>query len=284
MDLSVITVTWNSKEKIGGQIESVQKGTVGFDWEEIIVDNASTDGTADFIKQKYPQIKLIANDQNLGFAGGNNQGFKQAQGDWILFLNPDMQVETGGLKKILDWLKNRPDVGLVGCKLVNEKGEFNKEAGPRRFPTVLNQLAIIFKLPKIFPGILNSYLMKGFDLSQEQEVDSVRGSFMLVRRELLNKLGWGFDPRYFIWFEDVDLCREIKRLGYKVFYTPIVSCVDFVGQSFKQRASFWKQKNFTLSMLTYFQKWEPWYKWMWVFIARTIILPMAWLREKIWKK
>jgi len=281
MDLSIITVTWNSKEKIGGQIESVQKGAINLDWEEIIVDNDSTDDTVDPIKQNYPQIKLIANDQNLGFAGGNNQGFKQAQGDFILFLNPDMQVEEGSLKKILDWLKNRQEVGLVGCKLVNEKGEYNKESGPRRFPTVLNQLAIIFKLHKIFPGLLDSYLMKGFNPSQEQEVDSVRGSFMLIRREILQKLGWGFDPRYFIWFEDVDLCKEIKKMGLKVMYTPLIICVDFVGQSFKQRDSFWKQKNFTLSMFTYFQKWEPWYKWMWIYLARMIILPMAWLREKI---
>ena len=272
MDLSVTSVTWNSKEKIGRQIQSVQKATEGLSWEEIIIDNASTDGTADFIKQNFSQVKLIANNQNLGFAAANNQGLKQAQGEFVLFLNPDMQVEVGSLPKILNWLKNRPDVGLVGCKLVNERGEVNKEAGPRKFPTVLNQLVIIFKLHKIFPSLLNNYLMKYFDFTKEQEVDSVRGSFMLVRRELLDKLGWGFDPRYFIWFEDVDLCLEIKRLGYKVFYTPIISCVDFIGQSFKQRDSFWKQKNFTLSMLKYFQKWEPWWKWVWVYLARIIML------------
>lgn len=280
MPLSLITVTWNSKEKISRQIQSVEKSAVGLDYEEIIVDNASPDSTADFIKQNFPQVKLIANQQNLGFAAANNQGLQEAKGDFILFLNPDMQLEEGSLSKILTWLKNQPKVGLVGCRLVNEKGEDNQEAGPRRFPTVLNQLAIIFKIHKIFPRLLNNYLMKGFDFNQEQEVDSVRGSFMLVRREVLQKLGWGFDPRYFIWFEDVDLCREVWRLGYKVVYTPIISCVDLIGQSFKQRDSFWKQKNFTKSMLVYFQKWEPWYKWMWVALARAIILPVAWVAEK----
>ena len=214
MSLSIITVTWNSKEKIGRQIESVRNAAQGLDYEEIIVDNASSDGTVDFIngiasrqlaEKQSPQIKLIANQTNLGFAAGNNQGLKQAQGDFVLFLNPDMQLEPGSLPKILEWLKNKPNVGLAGCKLVNETGEVNKETGPRRFPTVLNQLAIIFKLPKIFPAILNSYLIKDFDFNKEQEVETARGSFMLVRRELLNKLGWCFDPRYFIWFEDVDL-------------------------------------------------------------------------------
>lgn len=280
MSLSIVTVTWNSKEKIGRQIESVQKAAEDLDYEEIVIDNASPDGTSEFVRSNYPQVQLIVNQVNLGFAAANNQGLKQAKGDFILFLNPDMYLEPGSLKKILDWLKTRPEVGLVGCKLVNEKGEANIEAGPRRFPTILNQLYIIFKLSKISPAVLNSYLMKGFNFDKEQEVDSVRGSFMLVRRELLDKLGWGFDLRYFIWFEDVDLCREIKRLGYKVFYTPIISCVDFVGQSFKQRASFWKQKNFTLSMLRYFQKWEPWYKWMWIWLGRVIVLPLVWLKEK----
>lgn len=283
MPLSIITVTWNSKEKIGRQIQSVEKAAEGLEFEEIIIDNASPDKTAEYIQQNFPQVKLIANSQNLGFGAANNQGLKQAQGDFVLFLNPDMQLEQGSLSKIVDWLKNKPQVGLVGCRLTNEKGEVNLEAGPRRFPTVLNQLAIIFKIHKVFPSVLNSYLMKGFDFEKEQEVETVRGSFMLVRRELLNQLGWGFDPRYFIWFEDVDLCREIKRLGYQVFYTPLISCVDLVGQSFKQRDSFWKQKNFTLSLLKYFQKWTSWYKWWWIWLARTIILPLVWIVEKIIK-
>ena len=121
--------------------------------------------------------------------------------------------------------------------------------------------------------------MKDFNSDSEQEVDSVRGSFMLVRRELIDKLGWGFDPRYFFWFEDVDLCREAKRLGFKVVYTPIVSCVDYFGQSFKQRTSIWKQKIFSRSMLTYFQKWEPWWKWIWIAIFRPVGIFFAWLVE-----
>ena len=120
--------------------------------------------------------------------------------------------------------------------------------------------------------------MKDFNPNLEQEVDSVRGSFMLVRRELIEKLGWGFDPRYFFWFEDVDLCREAKRLGFKVVYTPIISCVDYFGQSFKQRTSIWKQKVFSRSMLTYFQKWEPWYKWIWIAVFRPVGIFLTWFK------
>ncbi|OGH85027.1 MAG: hypothetical protein A2294_01890 [Candidatus Magasanikbacteria bacterium RIFOXYB2_FULL_38_10] len=281
MKISIITVPWNSKEKIGQQIESVRKAATGLEFEEIAIDNASSDGTADFIRQNFLQVKLVANDKNVGFAAANNQGLKIAQGEYILFLNPDMKCEENSLGKLIDYMEKNRETGIVSCKLDNERGEFNPNAGPRRFPTVLNQLAIILKLPHFFPSLLDNYLMKDFDPEKEQEVDSVRGSFMLIRRSVLQKLGWAFDPRYFIWFEDVDLCHEVKKMGLKVMYVPFVSCVDYVGQSFKQRDSFWKQKNFTLSVLKYFQKWEPWYKWIWVYKARAIVLAGMWVKEKI---
>lgn len=278
MDLSVITVTWNSAEKIGKQIASVFEGYKKKSCEEIIVDNNSSDKTAEVVKE-FKNVRLIENKENLGFAGANNQGLKLATGKYILFLNPDMQVEKGSLDKIVLWMEEKKDVGLASVKLVNENGEVNLEAGPRRFPKVFEQVLLILKINHIFPNVLNDYLMKGFDFEKEQEVDSVRGSFMIVRREILEKLGCGFDPRYFIWFEDVDLCREVWKLNYKVMYTPIISCVDYVGHSFKKQESLWKQKNFTKSMLIYFQKWELMYKWMWIWLARPIGILIVKLRN-----
>lgn len=277
MDLSVITVTWNSKETIATQARSVLHGCKDIVYEQIIVDNASTDGTYDFLYYDFGFLKLIKNEKNLGFAAANNQGFLAAESDYILFLNPDMKCEEDSLDKLVAYLEKNREVGIVSCRLIDGSGQSNLAAGPRRFPTVLNQLVIILKLHKIFPFLLNNYLMKGFDFSQEQQVDSVRGSFMMVKRELLEKLGFAFDPRYFIWFEDVDLCRETKRLGYKVVYNPVVSCIDYVGQSFKKRDSLWKQKQFTKSMLQYFQKWEPWHKWIWIWALRPVGLFIVWL-------
>lgn len=277
MDLSVITVTWNSKETIATQARSVLHGCKDIVYEQIIVDNASTDGTYDFLYYDFGFLKLIKNEKNFGFAAANNQGFLAAESDYILFLNPDMKCEENSLDKLVAYLEKNKEVGIVSCRLIDENGQSNLAAGPRRFPTVLNQLVIILKLHKIFPFLLNNYLMKGFDFFQEQQVDSVRGSFMMVKRELLEKLGHAFDPRYFIWFEDVDLCRESKRLGYKVVYNPVVGCVDYVGQSFKKRDFLWKQKQFTKSMLQYFQKWEPWYKWIWIWTLRPVGLFIVWL-------
>lgn len=283
MHLSVITVTWNSAELIFDQIISVRSGCEKNNYEHLVVDNASTDQTADIIKNNFPEVKLIRNLNNTGFAAANNQAAALASGDFFLFLNPDMRVVPGSLDKIVEWLKQHPEIGLAGCRLVDAEENFNVEAQPRRFPGVIDQLAIILKISRVFPRILNHYLIKDFNNHKEQEVDTIRGSFMLMRREVYEKLGRVFDPHYFIWYEDVDLCREVWKMGLKVVYTPIISCVDYVGQSFKKRSTIWRQKNFTRSMLIYFKKWEPWYKWFWIALARPIGIWIAWTGNLIIK-
>jgi len=283
MDLSIITVTWNSADKIAEQIRSVDLGIIGLNYEQIVIDNGSTDQTVLIIEEKFKKIKLIKNKQNKGFAAANNQGVKVSSGKYILFLNPDMKVEENSLKKILDWMDENKDIGIAGCKLVDKNGNFNMDAAPRKFPKVWEMLSMILKIHHIFPNILNNYLMKGFNSNKEQEVDSVRGSFVLIRRELVDKLGWGFDPRYFIWFEDVDICREVKRLGYKIKYTPIITCIDHVGASFKKRGTLWKQKQFTKSMSQYFKKWEPCYRSVWISFFRPIGIFMVYIMNKVSK-
>jgi len=260
MDISIITVTWNSAEWIGGQIKSVKAGCKDISFEEIIVDNASGDSTVEIINkvgaENFLPLQLIKNNKNTGFASANNQAAKLARGELLLFLNPDMRVEDGSLDKMVEWMRKHADVGLAGCKLLDDQGSLNKNALPRRFPTIWNQMAVILKLPHLFPAIVDNYLFKDFNPDLEQEVDSVRGSFMMMRREVYEKLGWAFDPRYFIWFEDVDLCREVKKMGLKVMYTPVIACVDYVGRSFKKPNFFWKQKQFITSMAQYFWKWR----------------------------
>lgn len=277
MDVSIITVTWNSQDLIREQIKSVFLGCKSITGEEIVIDNNSNDETTQIIKKEFSQVKLIENKVNKGFGAANNQGVEIARGDFLLFLNPDMRVEPSSLDIIVDWMKKHPEVGIVSPKLVDEHGQLNLDAKPRRFPRVWEQVALILKIPHLFPSILDHYHLSDFDENKEQKVDSVRGSFMLVRRSLVDKLGHAFDPRYFIWYEEVDLCREAKRLGFEVVYTPVISCVDYVGQSFKKRTTIWKQKQFTKSMLQYFQKWEPWYKWIWIWLFRPVGIGLVWV-------
>jgi GT2 family glycosyltransferase len=258
MDLSVITVTWNSEKYIAEQIRSVISACAGISFEQFVVDNGSSDGTVSIVetpRQGGTPVRLIKNNHNAGFAKANNQAAKMAEGDYILFLNPDMRLTEGSLATWLNWMRERPQVGISGCRLITKGGELNIEAMPRRFPTLWDQLMVILKIPHFFPGVLNNYLYCDKDFNQEQTVDSVRGSCMLVRREIIERLGFAFDPRYYFWFEDVDLCRETKRLGFDAIYTPIVSAVDAVGTSFKKRNVVWKQFQLIRSMIKYFWKW-----------------------------
>lgn len=268
MDLSVITVTWNSKGVIGEQVRSVQAGSKNISYEQIIVDNASSDGTGDYIYNEFPEIRLIQNRKNSGFGQANNKAAAESQGEFLLFLNPDMRVQEGSLQPMVAWMRAHPEVGLASCLLTTPDGQPHPEAQPRRFPGFLDQVAIMLKIRKLFPQALNRYLFRDFDPSKEQMVDTVRGSFMMMRCDVYQKLGWAFDPRYYIWFEDVDTCRETWRLGYTIMHTPIISCVDQLGHSFSQRDAFWKHRHYTKSMVTYFKKWEPMSVWLPLWLVR----------------
>ncbi|MBT4071490.1 MAG: glycosyltransferase family 2 protein [Candidatus Magasanikbacteria bacterium] len=286
MDLSIITVTWNSEEQISTQLKSARQGAVNLDIEQHVIDNGSKDNTVDIVKKQFPDVHLIVNKVGKGFGGGNRQGAEASSPDvrYYLFLNPDMKVEKGSLDTFVAWMDKHPDVGIASPKLIDEHGKLNMDATPRRFPRVWEQVAVILKIPHVFPAVLHKYMMKGIDADIEQDVDTVRGSFMLMRKEMVDKLGWSWDPRYFIWYEDVDICREAKRLGYRVVHTPIISATDYIGQSFKKRDTLWKQKQFTKSMLTYFKKWEPWYMWMWIALFRPVGIAMAWGSDMFHKK
>ncbi len=279
MKLSVITVTWNSASHIAEQIRSVLKAGMNSDYEHIIVDNASSDQTVAIIKSQFPTIRLIENDRNRGFAAANNQAVELATGDVILFLNPDMTVEEKALEELITWSTAHATVGIIGGALYSPQGELSPQALPRRLPRPLDQLAIILKIAHVFPRLLDMYHYHGRDWSKEQRVDSVRGSFLAVKRDLIQKLGRAFDERYFIWFEEVDLCRAALTYGYEVWYVPTIKAVDWFGQSFRQRPSIWRQRQFTQSMLSYFKKWEPWYVWVWIALARPFGIMMVALEQ-----
>jgi GT2 family glycosyltransferase len=256
MDISIIIVSWNVKDILRQNLHTLLQTMAHVKAEVFVVDNASADGSAQMVREEFPQVKLIANDENLGFAKANNLAIKQAQGKYILLLNPDMRVFDDTLDELKRYMDTHPYAGVVGAKLLDDGDNIVPHV--RRFPTVWDQAAIILKLPHVYRGILNRYLMTDFDYDKEAMVDSIRGSFFCIRREMIEQIG-GLDERYFIWFEEVDYCREVIRAGYRIMYTPHIRCHDFVGQSFSQVGSLRKQKMFTESMITYFKKWHrPW--------------------------
>lgn len=280
MDLSIITVTWNSEKFIGDQLSSVFASDNSLSKEVFVVDNASTDGTVKRVSQDHPEVHLIPNVDNKGFAKANNQAVIRSTGRYVLLLNPDMRVFPDTFSKIAAWMDAHPRVGVAGIHLVDQNGATVPHV--RRFPKLWDQVAILLKLPHLFPRMLNTYLMADFDYTQEAKVDSVRGSFFVIRREVIQKLG-GLDERYFIWFEEVDYCRQVMTAGWDVMYTPVAKCVDYVGRSFALVSGYKKQKFFTKSMLTYFRKWHPRQAWV-IALLRPFALALAWLAQLASKK
>ena len=273
MDLSIIIVSWNVKEKLRANLSALLASKGDFRREIFVVDNFSQDGSATMVASEFSEVKLIANQENLGFAKANNQAIKLASGRYILLLNPDMRVYPDTLQKSLAWARDNQSAVVSGCRLEDEQGKLIKHV--RRFPKLLDQLVIILKLPHIFPNINSRYLYTNFNYDQAAQVDSVRGAFFLINTEAYQKISQGapllLDEQYFIWFEEVDFCRQVYKFGGEVWYQSNATCLDYVGQSFKQVNRKNKQKYFCDSMLKYFRKWKPkWqakiltYAWRWV--------------------
>lgn len=261
MDLSIIIVSWNVKDKLRENLRALSGSQGVFKSEVFVVDNASSDGSAEMVRAEFPAVHLIANSGNLGFAKANNQAIALAAGRFILLLNPDMRVGVDTLEKTLRFAEANPQATVVGCHLVDENGQTVRQI--RRFPKFFDQLLITLKVPHLIPGAVNGYLCAGFDYGQAARVDSIRGAFFLINREAYRKIRGldkpYLDERYFIWFEEVDFCREVYRLGGEVWYTPAAECVDYVGASFSQVGRGQGQKYFSDSMLKYFKKWGK--KW-----------------------
>ncbi|PKL72208.1 hypothetical protein CVV26_02575 [Candidatus Kuenenbacteria bacterium HGW-Kuenenbacteria-1] len=269
MDLTIITVSWNVKDFVRDNFNNIYQNTKNIEFEIFAVDNDSKDGTVDMIKNEFPEVHLIANDYNAGFAKANNQAIKLAKGRYILLLNPDMRVLPGTLEKMVKWMDEHKQAGVAGCHLIKENNETVLHV--RRYPKFFDQLAITLKLPHIFPSILNNYLYKDFDYKNEAVVDSIRGSFFMIRKEVIEKIG-GLDERYFIWFEEVDYCKQVKNAGWDIMYTPKTECIDFVGKSFALVKRGKTQEYFCDSMLKYFKKWHP--------VWQYFILKLAWFIGK----
>ena len=222
-------------------------------FEVFVVDNNSSDGSVEMVQKEFSQVKLIANVENFGFAKANNQAIQKSLGRYVLLLNPDMRVQAKTLENMVSWMDGQIDVGVAGCHLVDENGKTVPHV--RKFPNLFDQLMIVLKVPHILPSVLNRYLMKDFDYEKPAQVDSIRGSFFMIRRNLIEKIGM-LDERYFIWFEEVDYCKQVSNTEYKVMYTPVATCIDFVGQSFNKIGRAKKQGLFRDSMLKYFKKWH----------------------------
>lgn len=229
-DLSIIIVSYKSKDTLGTTLDSVFGSAMPYSYEVIVVDNGSGDGTAEMVQGQYLQTILIRNVNN-GFSAGCNIGLNRASGRIALLLNPDTKLETNTLGECVSLMDKRSDIGILGCKIIKEDGTLDL-ACRRSFPNLANSFFRLSGLAKFFPNsaAISSYNLTNLPEDQETEVDSVMGAFLMIKREVIDKIGL-LDEDFFMYGEDLDWCWRCKQAGYKVYYYPKVICHHYKGSS-----------------------------------------------------
>ncbi len=253
MDLSIIIVNYNVKEFLQNLLHSLQKAVQNISHEIIVVDNASDDGSIEFIREKFPYVQLISNKSNLGFSKANNEGLKIAKGKYLLLINPDTIVSEDTISKMIQFLNNHEDAGLAGCKILNPDGSLQL-ACRRSFPGPWTSFCKVTGLSTLFPKskLYARYNLTYLDENETYEVDAISGSFMMMKKEVYEKVG-GFDEQFFMYGEDLDLCYRIQQNGYKVYYYPGTQIIHYKGESTK-RSSLDETKIFYDAMHLFVKK------------------------------
>jgi GT2 family glycosyltransferase len=235
IDISIIIVNYNAKELLKRCLASIFHFQKALDFEVMVIDNHSDDGSTKMLKSEYAQVKLLQNQSNLGFAAACNQGIGLSRGRYILLLNPDTEFTSGGITKMVEFLAAHDKVGICGPQMIDHQGEVLFSC--RSFPSFLTAISSSQSvLNRFFPKnpLSKKYLLKDMDRSQEREVDWVSGSSLLAKREVFEKIGL-LDEIFFMYVEDVDLCYRAKKSGFLIFYFPQVTVVHQVGASTRKR-------------------------------------------------
>ena len=234
MTLSVIIVNFNVKFFLEQCLCSLEKALININAEVIVVDNNSSDGSVEYLQQKFPSVLILQNDVNMGFAKACNLGLSVAKGEYILFLNPDTLLSENAIQVSLEFFDHNPDTGAIGLKMIDGSGSFLKES-KRSFPSPLTSLFKLFGLSRLFPRskMFSRYHLGHLDKNQAHKVEVLAGAYFFTRKTILDKLG-SFDERFFMYGEDVDLSYRIYKAGFNNYYLPEASIIHFKGESTKR--------------------------------------------------
>jgi GT2 family glycosyltransferase len=235
LQLSVVIVNWNVRELLRDCLNCLQRQTLPPDaFEVIVADNASRDDSVTMIRADFPEVRLIANDENLGFAGGCEQGYRIARGRYILLLNPDTAPPPNALRQMLSDFEAHPEAGILGSRLLNTDGTFQRSAGGA-FPSLANLTWNYLFLNRLMPKLAPPSVFMHEDRGGVTDQDWVSGAALLFRREAVGETI--FDPHYFMFGEDMDLCARVRDGGWRVLYSANQSIIHHHGKSFAHQSS-----------------------------------------------
>ncbi len=229
LDLSIIIVSYNTKDFLKKCLNSIYETSKDFSFEVIVSDNNSKDGSVEMVKKEFKDVILLENKQNFGFSKANNIGVKKSSGRYVLFLNSDTVVYPNTLKHIINFMDKEKNAGAATCRLEIPNGRID-DASHRGFPTPWNSFTHFSGLSKIFgkTKLFGGYNLGYLDYSKVHEIDALAGAFMFVRRAAGEKAGW-WDEDYFFYGEDLDFCYVLKQKGWKIYYVPEVSILHYKG-------------------------------------------------------
>jgi len=258
MTLSVIIVHYKVQEKLFNCLESIFNLKPNVNFEVVVVNNDEKDGLKKNLKRKFPYVNYIKAKKNLGYGGGNNLGVKYSKGEYLFFLNPDTELLPDALESLLEFIKNKNNIGAVSPLLLDENNEPNYVQGSQ-FVTSLRAIFALSIINKIFPNniVSRKFFLKDWGQNKPRRVDVFPGTAFLIKKTLFEKLG-KFDEKYFLFFEEADLARRIKKNGLDNYIVPKAKIIHFGGVSTKQRVGI--KEIYNKSQFYYFKKWYglPW--------------------------
>jgi len=277
VDVSIIIVNWNTKQLLQDCLTSVYERAGEVDYEIIVVDNASTDGSAEMVKIDFRQVILIENTENRGFAAANNQGMAVAKGRYVLLLNSDTVVLDNVIANTVRFADENPQAAVTGCRVLNPDRTLQRTCF--MFPSILNMLLSSTYLYKLFPKnrFFGREQMTWWDRSDVRKVDVVTGCFMLVRREAIEQVGV-MDERFFMYGEETDWCYRFWKKGWTVMFTPVGQIIHFGGQSTAKRPVA-MIVQLRLSILKFIRKHYGWPSYL---IARFLVALFFAVRLPVW--
>ncbi len=227
-DVSIVIVNWNTCSELKACLSSIDASCRNLDYETIVVDNASEDGSVEMIQRDFSRVQLICNHRNEGFAKANNQAFAIAKGRYLLCVNSDVIVLDEAIAKFVVYADQHPEAGVLGCRILNK--DYTLQRSCYLYPSALNLLFsclyadVLFSQSRIFGRECFTW----WDFAHEKEVDLVKGCFFMIRQKVIQEIG-SFDEHYFMFCEEADLCYRIRKAGYKILYYPEIQVVH-IGQ------------------------------------------------------